>query len=55
MMIRVALLFLFLSTTLQAQILQDPIAKAQITEGLTNLYQYDFKESTAIFNSLKAK
>ncbi|MDE2392850.1 MAG: hypothetical protein KGM03_03940, partial [Cytophagales bacterium] len=55
-MIRAALLlFLFLSSSLKAQILQDPTAKAQITAGLTNLYQYDFKESTAIFNSLKAK
>lgn len=54
-MIRVVLLFLFLSTALQAQILQDPLAKSQITAGLTNLYQYDFKESTAIFNALKVK
>jgi hypothetical protein len=55
-MIRAALLlFLFLSSSLKAQILQDPTAKAQITAVLTNLYQYDFKESTAIFNSLKAK
>ena len=55
-MIRVALLlFFFLSLRSQAQILQDPTAKAQITAGLTNLYQYDFRESTAIFNSLKAK
>lgn len=55
-MIRAALLlFLFLSSSLKAQILQDPTAKAQITAGLTNLYQYDFKESTAIFTSLKAK
>ena len=55
-MIRVALLlFFFLSLRSQAQILQDPTAKAQITAGLTNLYQYDFKESTAIFTSLKAK
>ncbi|MCX6193925.1 MAG: hypothetical protein NTX34_05470 [Cytophagales bacterium] len=55
MMIRVALLFIFLSTSLQAQILQDPVAKAQITQGLSNLYQYDFKESTALFTNLKAK
>jgi hypothetical protein len=55
-MIRALLLFLlFLSSTLKAQLLQDPTAKAQITAGLTNLYQYDFKESTAIFTSLKAK
>ncbi|MCZ2489386.1 hypothetical protein [Aquirufa antheringensis] len=55
-MIRVALLlFFFLSLRSQAQILQDPTAKAQITAGLTNLYQYDFRESAAIFNSLKAK
>ena len=55
-MIRVALLlFFFLSLRSQAQILQDPTAKAQITAGLTNLYQYDFRESTAIFTSLKAK
>lgn len=55
-MIRVLFLFLlFLSSSLKAQILQDPTAKAQITAGLTNLYQYDFKESTAIFNSLKVK
>ena len=55
-MIRATLLFLLLlSNTLRAQILQDPAAKTQITQGLTNLYQYDFKESTAIFNSLKAK
>ena len=55
-MIRVALLlFLFISLRLPAQILQDPLAKSQITQGLTNLYQYDFKESSAIFNSLKAK
>ena len=55
-MIRALLLFLlFLSSTLKAQLLQDPTAKAHITAGLTNLYQYNFKESTAIFNSLKAK
>jgi tetratricopeptide (TPR) repeat protein len=55
-MIRALLLILlFLSSSLKAQILQDPTAKAQITAGLTNLYQYDFKESTAIFNSLKVK
>ena len=54
-MIRVALLLLFLSCSVQAQILQDPVSKAQITLGLNNLYQYDFKESTAIFNALKAK
>ena len=55
-MIRVTFLFLFfLSTSLQAQLLQDPLAKSQITQGLTNLYQYDFKESALIFNTLKAK
>ena len=55
-MIRVTFLFLFfLSTSLQAQLLQDPLAKSQITQGLTNLYQYDFKESALIFNNLKAK
>lgn len=55
-MIRASLFFfLLISSHLQAQILQDPTAKNQITQGLTNLYQYDFKESMAIFNSLKAK
>ena len=55
-MIRVTFLFLFfLSTSLQAQLLQDPLAKSQITQGLTNLYQYDFKESAVIFNNLKAR
>ncbi len=55
-MIRVTFLFLFfLSTSLQAQLLQDPLAKSQITQGLTNLYQYEFKESALIFNTLKAK
>jgi hypothetical protein len=54
-MIRAIFLLLLFASTLKAQLLQDPVSKAQITLGLTNLYQYNFKESTAIFNSLKAK
>jgi hypothetical protein len=54
-MIRAIFLLLLFASTLKAQLLQDPVSKVQITQGLTNLYQYDFKESTAIFNSLKAK
>jgi hypothetical protein len=54
-MIRVILLLLLFTFTLEAQILQDPTAKAQITQGLNQLYQYNFKESSAVFNALKAK
>jgi tetratricopeptide (TPR) repeat protein len=54
-MIRAIFLLLLFASSLKAQLLQDPVSKAQITLGLTNLYQYNFKESTAIFNSLKAK
>jgi len=54
-MIRAIFLLLLFASTLKAQLLQDPVSKVQITQGLTNLYLYDFKESTAIFNSLKAK
>ena len=55
-MIRATLLFfLLISSQLQAQILQDPATKSLITQGLNNLYQYDFKESSTIFNSLKVK
>jgi len=54
-MVRAIFLLLLFATSLKAQLLQDPASKTQITSGLNNLYQYDFKESTAIFNSLKAK
>lgn len=54
-MIRAFLLLLLFTFSLEAQILQDPTAKAQITQGLNQLYQYNFKESSAVFNSLKAK
>ena len=54
-MVRAIFLLLLFATSLKAQLLQDPASKAQITSGLNNLNQYDFKESTAIFNSLKAK
>lgn len=55
-MIRVSLLFLILCCSpLRAQILQDPITKSQINQGLNKLYQYDFKESTTLFYALKSK
>jgi hypothetical protein len=43
-MIRAIFLLLLFASSLKAQLLQDPVSKAQITLGLTNLYQYNLNE-----------
>jgi tetratricopeptide (TPR) repeat protein len=39
----------------QAQILNDAATRQQISQGLDNMYSYDFKESAEIFQKIKAK
>jgi tetratricopeptide (TPR) repeat protein len=39
----------------KAQILNDAATRQQISQGLDNMYSYDFKESAEIFQKIKAK
>ena len=39
----------------KAQILNDATTRQMISQGLDNMYSYDFKESTEIFQKIKAK
>lgn len=48
-------ILLLIAVQTQGQLLQDPQAKALISQGLKHLYAYDFKESMEDFNAVKAK
>ncbi len=44
-----------LMPNVEAQILNDAATRQQISQGLDNMYSYDFKESAEIFQKIKAK
>lgn len=49
------LLFLFISSTTFAQLLNDNESKQLIIKGLDKLYNFDFKEADVFFQKVKAK
>jgi hypothetical protein len=51
----IAQISLLIAHTSKAQILNDAATRQQISQGLDNMYSYDFKESAEIFQKIKAK
>ena len=47
--------YCLLQNEVKAQILNDAATRQQISQGLDNMYSYDFKESAEIFLKIKAK